>query len=1218
MAEMHEEWSWSDSDGESGERQLDSGEAESRGAPLAALADGSCGPLALTGSLGGQESGASKKAVKAGVRQMVALGLCSPQAAEMFLQLESDSRSESAAGRPGGEAAEQIAVTEARLAYSERALRESEERQLQLQAEIMRLTLNPQRDVGTSPGGVTAFDVARAQREAEKVMTLQRKVAEGEERERQQAGMQAKMEELLRLQEVALSEREENTAALEREVAEREAKVRLMTEQLSQTEQTHALEQQAAESEMAELKARNLVLEEGIVERDEQLRKTDGEKLRLHEIQMEEKEAQLRNLEARLAANGGDQIMTLKSTFSHTLEDRELRLATLEHEVRQVKSERDEAQKTYTAMQSTCRELRMESEHLQMALTIVEPKVHVLQAMISDIQLHLQGQLNGRDNKISTQQHHLDKTLPRMHGQMEEMKKAMQQRDVQISAMKQELESLRNLLKERESKIPELQDALEMQRQMAMKQQEDLLLKNQRIETLQSALDQMQFALDRTQKMMSEKESRLQLLQSSLDNSQPAMMIARKAIEERDMKLSAFHVLLSMGESQVQENVKLLDKANESLKEKDEDLKVLKAQLEEKDERITGMERSMTEWNSEIAEKDWQINAHESKISDLQDKLHSIDREQANETTNQPAANTSRVLGESVTGGIGPDDLDRIQVGALRFAALRSLNFGEPRDVRGSVVRAVPVLADQDLQNATLIKGRIVLIERGLCTFQEKAVRAYTAGAIGIIFINTEDEVYQPESAATQLQNSTPIPMLCVKKSVGAQLADGVEVAMCFSEKSPSVAISPSNRSLASHQAADHFVPQQLTARQRVLVGGQLQEWTRGKHSGSYVAGDSFIQATASAEILWRGRRCRIKRVRDGFSSALSVAKPAENNSKCGFSVCVESDERVSDVYDLELMAPSEQEKMQWITGILEVVKDQMHTVAPKYSGEQSNGMPKGKGLGEYANGDQYMGEWESGFQPGTANGIVPLPHGKGVYAWRNGDLYRGDWEKGVRSGFGTLETSDGAIYQGEWKDDRRNGSGIHVSANKEKYVGTFLESFPHGPGILTQTDGVKKSMEYAAGLETHKGPYPHPNAAMQASLAEMSKDARNAAKSAAQTAGAAQELCEQAEGLIHQVSFSSGAQPPPLTFSSLQRPVQIASSGPSTPGSIRPVNLEALAGASQAPQPAASSSKFRVAQPPPAAFVGSPITGTPQTPHAALDTGATFVQSPSLGMVGR
>jgi hypothetical protein len=36
------------------------------------------------------------------------------------------------------------------------------------------------------------------------------------------------------------------------------------------------------------------------------------------------------------------------------------------------------------------------------------------------------------------------------------------------------------------------------------------------------------------------------------------------------------------------------------------------------------------------------------------------------------------------------------------------------------------------------------LIERGLCTFQEKAARAMGAGAIGIIFANSEDELYQP------------------------------------------------------------------------------------------------------------------------------------------------------------------------------------------------------------------------------------------------------------------------------------------------------------------------------------------------------------------------------------------------------------------------------------------------------------------------------------------
>ena len=48
------------------------------------------------------------------------------------------------------------------------------------------------------------------------------------------------------------------------------------------------------------------------------------------------------------------------------------------------------------------------------------------------------------------------------------------------------------------------------------------------------------------------------------------------------------------------------------------------------------------------------------------------------------------------------------------------------------------------MQNATLLRGRIALIERGLCTFQEKAARAMGAGAIGIIFANSEDELYQP------------------------------------------------------------------------------------------------------------------------------------------------------------------------------------------------------------------------------------------------------------------------------------------------------------------------------------------------------------------------------------------------------------------------------------------------------------------------------------------
>ena len=235
---VREEWSWSDSDGEEGPaasspRAADSAPADSqRGLlPPRSLQSSSAG---LVASEAGSTS--SKKSVKAGVRQMVALGLCSPQAAEMFLQIESDARELPA--QNSGASKDQLVAAEARLAASERALQQSEEEQARLQAELLRLTLNAHQDSSSSQsGGVTAFDVARARREAEKVIALQRKVAESEERERQQAIMQAKMEELLRLQEVALSEREDSAGTLEKEMSERDAKLRLLSEQLSQAEQ---------------------------------------------------------------------------------------------------------------------------------------------------------------------------------------------------------------------------------------------------------------------------------------------------------------------------------------------------------------------------------------------------------------------------------------------------------------------------------------------------------------------------------------------------------------------------------------------------------------------------------------------------------------------------------------------------------------------------------------------------------------------------------------------------------------------------------------------------------------------------------------------------------------------------------------------------------------------------------------------------------------------
>ena len=56
------------------------------------------------------------------------------------------------------------------------------------------------------------------------------------------------------------------------------------------------------------------------------------------------------------------------------------------------------------------------------------------------------------------------------------------------------------------------------------------------------------------------------------------------------------------------------------------------------------------------------------------------------------------------------------------------------------VVSAIPSAADSDLANAEQIKGKVALIDRGVCTFAEKAERAVAAGAIGVIFANNDSE----------------------------------------------------------------------------------------------------------------------------------------------------------------------------------------------------------------------------------------------------------------------------------------------------------------------------------------------------------------------------------------------------------------------------------------------------------------------------------------------
>ena len=92
--------------------------------------------------------------------------------------------------------------------------------------------------------------------------------------------------------------------------------------------------------------------------------------------------------------------------------------------------------------------------------------------------------------------------------------------------------------------------------------------------------------------------------------------------------------------------------------------------------------------------------------------------------------------------------------------------------VTGNVVYARPPLADAALTNAAQVNGNIVLIDRGVSTFSEKAQRAMAAGARGIIIANndrtgidpTNDPITQDTSTTTTPLN---IPDVMISKEDG-------------------------------------------------------------------------------------------------------------------------------------------------------------------------------------------------------------------------------------------------------------------------------------------------------------------------------------------------------------------------------------------------------------------------------------------------------------------
>lgn len=79
---------------------------------------------------------------------------------------------------------------------------------------------------------------------------------------------------------------------------------------------------------------------------------------------------------------------------------------------------------------------------------------------------------------------------------------------------------------------------------------------------------------------------------------------------------------------------------------------------------------------------------------------------------------------------------------------------------------------------------------------------------------------------------------------------------------------------------------------------------------------------------------------------------------------------------------------------------------------------------------------------------------GSGVGVWANGSIYRGEWKDKKPHGTGEFQWADGAKYEGDFIMGERTGEGTFHYPTGEKYVGEFKKGLRSGSGTLYDIDG--------------------------------------------------------------------------------------------------------------------------------------------------------------------
>jgi hypothetical protein len=121
----------------------------------------------------------------------------------------------------------------------------------------------------------------------------------------------------------------------------------------------------------------------------------------------------------------------------------------------------------------------------------------------------------------------------------------------------------------------------------------------------------------------------------------------------------------------------------------------------------------------------------------------------------------------------------------------------------GEIVLAAPYSAAPQLQNAAAVAGKVVVMQRGGSTFQEKAVQAQAAGAVGAIIVNNSpDDPLNPVrmniSVVPGMVVTIPVVMVSQSVDVALQASQGLRVTI---RPTPSAAGTPYTPLALTHAA---------------------------------------------------------------------------------------------------------------------------------------------------------------------------------------------------------------------------------------------------------------------------------------------------------------------------------------------------------------------------------------------------------------------------------